>query len=249
MYPPYGAPGMPSPTSNADDLTGTQRIKMGGLLGLLGLLLAIGGTLYLIVDVGFALGTISSGSAASVIQALEIGIALIVVGVILGLLSFVLYTMGFSSLRRNDRAFSAPFILCIIGLIGLLSILAFFAVFLDAAVMAVACGSTPTGTCVSNADSGVAGLFAIAALGGLLGFIGLIGAILGLWRFGSKWNSSMAKIGAILYIIPIASIIAPLLVFLGARDVEKRLLSPPPFMAPPMAPPMTPYPPMPPPPS
>jgi hypothetical protein len=72
-----------------------------------------------------------------------------------------------------------------------------------------------------------------------LAFLGLIGAILGLWRFGSLYESTVAKVGAILYIIPVLAIIAPILVLIGAYQVQKRLSHAKASMSAPTMPPMT----------
>jgi hypothetical protein len=64
----------------------------------------------------------------------------------------------------------------------------------------------------------------ISALGGLIALIGLIGgAILGLWRVGGRYNSTLIKVGAILIIIPLLDIIVPILMIIGVWQVEHRI--------------------------
>ena len=64
-------------------------------------------------------------------------------------------------------------------------------------------------------------LVIIAAILLLLGDI--VGIILGLWRVGVRYNNTLIKVGAIFYIIPYLDVLAPVLVFIGANSVEKKL--------------------------
>jgi len=227
----------PAPVAPAE-IAGASRIKWGALLGIVGLALAIGGVLVVLVDVGLGgVSNISSSGYVSLLQTILLAVALIVVGVFVALLSFVLYTAGFASLRRVDRRFSTPMVLCILGLVGLALLGGFVILYASAINAAIACPSSDT-TCQNNATSLGHGEVALAYGGGLLGFIGLIGAIVGLYRFGSRYSNTLVRVGAILYIIPVLSILAPVLVVIGAYLVEKKLRQPAPaaFGNPPFAP-------------
>lgn len=232
----------PSPV----EIDGASRIKWGALLGILGLVLAIVGVFLIIFEVGFAVGGGISSSAnyTSILNTILLGIVAILGGVALALLSFVLYTLGFASLRKADGRFSVPMILCVIGLVGLLLLVSFAGLYTLSIHTALGCGVNDT-TCQNNATTLPGGSAALLYGGGFLAFLGLIGAILGLWRFGSRYQSTVAKVGAILYIIPVLAILAPILVFIGAYQVQKRLSqAPPAMMAPgPGMPPMAPTPP------
>ncbi|MGA9838973.1 MAG: DUF973 family protein [Thermoplasmata archaeon] len=217
-----------SPTPAApEEIAGASRIKWGALLGILGLALAIGGTLVVLVDVGLGVTNVTASGYVSLLHTILLAVVLIVVGVFLALLSFVLYTVGFASLRKADRRFSTPMVLCVIGLLGLALIGGFVIFYASAINSAIECPSSNS-TCQNNATSLGHGEVALGYGGGLLGFIGLIGAILGLYRFGTRYSSTLAKVGAILYIIPVLSILAPILVFIGAHMVLKRLGQPAP---------------------
>lgn len=237
MPPAPGMSGTMAPTEA--EVTGASRIKWGALLGILGLVLAIAGFFLIILDVGFAVGGGISSAAnfQTILNTIFLAFGAILAGVGLALLSFVLYTLGFASLRKADGRFSAPMVLCIIGLIGLLLLLAFAGLYIASIHAALACASTDL-TCQNNATSLPSGSAALLYGGGFLAFLGLIGAILGLWRFGSRYQSTLAKVGAILYIIPVLAIIAPILVFVGAYQVHKRLSRAQAAMAAPMMPPM-----------
>jgi hypothetical protein len=211
--------------ATGDELSGVGRIKWGALLGILGLVLAIGGVLIVLLDVGLAVTNTTDAGYVSLLKTILLAVILVVVGVLLALFSFILYTAGFAALRKADRRFSTPMVLCVIGLIGLALIVGFVAFYAGGINSAIGCPSSNS-TCQNNATSLGHGVVVLAYVGGLLGFIGLIGLILGLWRFGSRYSSSIAKVGAILYIIPFLSIIAPILVFIGAIQVQSKLRRP-----------------------
>ena len=226
--------------ASGDELSGVSRVKWGALLGILGLVLAIGGVLIVLLDVGLGVTNTSDAAYVSLLRTILLAVILVVVGVILALLSFILYTAGFAALRRSDGRFRTPMVLCVIGLIGLAFISGFVVSYADGINAAIACPSSNT-TCQNNATGIGHGVVVLGYIGGLLGFIGLIGLIIGLYRFGSRYKNSIAKVGAILYIIPFLSIVAPILVFIGAVQVQKSLVRPatgsaglqPPMTAPP----------------
>jgi Protein of unknown function (DUF973) len=227
---------------SADELSGVSRIKWAALLGILALALAIGGVMIIFFDVGLGVTTnISNSGYVSLLRTILLAVALIAVGVILALLSFILYTAGFAALRKADGRFRVPMVLCIIGLIGLACITGFVAVYALSVNTAIACPSSNI-SCQNNATGSISqGATVVGYVGGLFAFIGLIGLILGLWRFGSRYSSTINKVGAILYIIPVLSVIAPILTLIGAIQVQKKLRNP--VMSPPMASPSFPPPP------
>jgi hypothetical protein len=222
------------------EIAGASRIKWGALLGILGLVLAIAGVFLVILDVGFAArgGISSTSNFQTILNTIFFAIGAILVGVMLAFLSFVLYTLGFVSLRTADGRFTVPLVLCVIGLVGLLLLIGFAGLYAVSVHSALGCASAHT-TCQNNAASLPNASGALLYGGGFLAFLGLIGAILGLWRFGSRYESTIAKVGAILYIIPVVAIIAPILVLIGAYQVQKRLSQAKASMSAPTMPPMT----------
>jgi hypothetical protein len=213
------------PVVSKEELSGVSRIKWGALLGILGLVLAIGGVLIVLIEVGVGITNTTDSGYVSLLHTILLAIVLIVIGVIVALLSFVLYTAGFVALRKADGRFTTPMVLCVIALIGLALISGFVVSYALAIDSAIACPSANT-TCQNNATSVAHGVVVLGYVGGFLGFIGLIGLIVGLWRFGSRYSSSITKVGAIFYIIPFLSILAPILVFIGAMMVHKKLRQP-----------------------
>ncbi len=204
------------------EITGTRRIKWGALTGFLGLALAIAGIFVALAAI--PLGGVTGGSGAqsnAIYYAVLAGVFSVLAGVLLAFLSFVLYISGFGSLRTADARFRTPRVLGLIGLVGLALVAVFMIFYAGSIFNALACGASDT-TCQNNATTLARGTVAVAYVGGLLGFVGLIGTILGLFRFGSRYSSPLAKVGAVLYIIPFAAVIAPLLVFVGAHQVQRK---------------------------
>jgi uncharacterized membrane protein len=62
--------------------------------------------------------------------------------------------------------------------------------------------------------------------GFILAVVGWIGLVIGLYRIGNRYNSTITKVGAILTILPVVSLIAPILVIVGVtssiHEVQSR---------------------------
>ncbi len=220
-------PGTPldlgAPAPRHAEIAGAARIKWGALLGLAGLSLAIVGIFLALtaIPLGSAVVTTSAGSNA-LMNTIYTAVLAVVAGVFLAILSFAVYVTGFASLRKADTRFRTPMVLSLVGLVGL-ALIAGFTLFYAASVHAALACSPSDVTCQNHATTLGHGTVVLGYLGGLLGFLGLVGAILGLFRFGSRYGSSLAKAGAILYLIPFAAVLAPLLVLVGAHQVQKKL--------------------------
>ncbi len=204
------------------EIVGTRRVKWGALMGFLGLALAIAGIFVALAAI--PLGGVAGGSGAqsnAIYYTILAGVFSVLAGVLFAFLSFILYISGFGSLRTADARFRTPRVLGLVGLVGLAFAAVFMIVYADSIFSALACATSDT-TCQNNATTLAGGIVVLGYVGGLLGFVGLIGTILGLFRFGSRYSSSLAKVGAILYIIPFAAVIAPILVFVGAHQVQRK---------------------------
>lgn len=204
------------------EITGTARIKWGALVGLLGLALSIVGIVVALTALPLGgVTTTPSGSQAVMTQILA-GVLAVGAGVFLALLSFVLYVAGFASLRKADGRFRTPMVLGLVGPVGLLLIGTFMIFYAASIESALGCSASDV-TCQNNATTLARGIVVLGYVGGLLGLVGLIGAILGLYRFGTRYSSPLTKVGGILYIVPFVAVVAPLLVFVGAYQVHKKL--------------------------
>ncbi len=217
------AVGTGAPAPSGAEISGTARIKWGALAGFLGLALAIGGIIVAITALPLGSVTITSAAGSQAItNAILTGVLMVVVGVFLAFVAFALYISGFSVLRMADRRFRTPMILGLVGLVGLLLVGGFTIFYAVAVHNSLGCAASDV-TCQNNATTLARGIVVLGYVGGLLGSVGLIGTILGLYRFGSRYSNSLSKVGGILYIIPFLAIVAPLLVLIGAHQVQRQL--------------------------
>ncbi len=200
---------------------GVRRAGLAALLSVVGIaLLLIGPLVFLIVE-GLELPFLGSlfGTATLTVAFLEVLLGLIVAGVLLQVVSLGAYGSAFGLVRLVDARFSTPRILSVIGLAGFVLILLGLGALLGFVFQAVSCGSAGS-TCL---DPGLVLASGIAALlGSVLAFVGWVGLLLGLFRFGQRYESGLLKVAAILMIIPVANLAAPLLAFIALRNVPQR---------------------------
>jgi ABC-type dipeptide/oligopeptide/nickel transport system permease subunit len=65
---------------------------------------------------------------------------------------------------------------------------------------------------------------ALVAIGGVLSLIGAIGGVLlGLWRVGGRYDQTILKVAAIFVIVPLLSIVSPILVIIGVSSAKGKL--------------------------
>ena len=149
----------------------------------------------------------------------------------IGLAGDVLLTMGFRDLTKVDNSkFSLPWKFMIVLIIGVVLLAGgLIPVFTDIPNIIA---QAPTGPGAPSAAffSAISRLIfaaSIAVIGGIMALIGTIGGqILGLWRVGSKYDSTIIKIGAIFVIIPLLNFVAPILILVGAYQARERLSKP-----------------------
>ncbi len=202
---------------------GVRRAQLAALLSVLGIALALLGPFILFIALGLTIPVIgiSFGAAALTITLIEGLLGLVVAGVFLEMISFGLYTSSFGLVRHVDSRFRAPRALSVVGVVGFLLVGLAAAALLGEIFQAVECAASGAGT--SCIDPTIAQLAAFMFIGGLLlGFVGWIGLLLGLYRFGSRYESTLLKVSAILMIFPLVNLIAPILAFVELRRVPKR---------------------------
>jgi len=206
------------------ELRGVRMARAGALASFIGLVLILISPILIFFTLAVHLPLVGEtrGSGSLTIALLEELVALVAVGALLTLISMVLYIIAFSTLRKVHDGFGGPMVLSIIGVIGMLLITLGVALVLVTILQAVGCvASGAASSCLSVADL-VTGVYAV--LGGLLlAFIGWIGLLIGVYRIGKRYDSTLTKVGAILYIIPFLSVIAPLLVLIGIQGIVHRL--------------------------
>lgn len=208
------------------EISGLRRIQAGAIAGLIGIALGALAPLYLVFIVGIALNTSSAtgGSASAAYMVVEALVFTLFTGIALLLVSFGLYIAGFAKLRRADARFGAPMGLAIVGLIGFLLVVGFVGFLFAVLLQVLSCGGpgVAKATCVTLASGPTPDPTIL--LGGLaVGVVGWVGLILGLYRVGKRYASTITRIGAILYAVPLANVAAPALIVVGASGIVRRL--------------------------
>ena len=150
---------------------------------------------------------------------------------LIGLAGDVLLTIGFRDLAKVEKSkFSLPWKFMIVLIIGLVLLAGgLIPVFNDIPNIIA---QAPTGPGAPSAAffSAISTLIfsaLIAVIGGVMALVGTIGGqILGLWRVGSRYDSTIIKIGAIFVIIPLLNFVAPILILVGAAQARGSLSKP-----------------------
>jgi hypothetical protein len=231
-YSPSMSPGGTSPMKT--DVEGVGHLKVASLLGTLDQAMIWVGVaiLYLIVttlmSVSNSIGTGTTTTIPSWITptTLYAAVGLLAAGLIIGVIGYVFFYLGFRQIKRGDAEFGAPTTLVMIGLIGFLMIALGIVVIVGTVLSAI---NSDTSSASSGASSlaigSILGGFALIGLGGILGLVGVIGLVLGNWRAGSRYQNSLVKVGAIVSILPFASIIGYVLLLVGYVSVGSKLRS------------------------
>ncbi len=131
----------------------------------------------------------------------SLGILVIVagVGVVLALVSIILLFRGFRMLKAKSAGIG-------IGATGILL-----------EIVGVVLG----GILSSLSSLGAGGVYAlIGIIGYIIAFIGAIIVLVGFWRIGSAYDSTLLKVGAVLYLL--ISIVGVILLYIGLGDAIKK---------------------------
>lgn len=143
--------------------------------------------------------------------------AVLLLSVALEVLSIIYGRSAFRSLSAVDSNFRTPLSLSYSLYVGFAMLIVGFTL----TVVTLLERSSGSMSGVESESMLVAGgLLVIGAAIALI--IGEVGLLLGVWRFGTRYDEGLFKIAAVLYIIPFAAVLAPLLVYLGAGSVEKK---------------------------
>jgi hypothetical protein len=145
------------------------------------------------------------------------------------LVGIVMLTTGFREFRRIDPSkFSLPSTMMLVLIVGMVIAAVGAIPLLNSLPSIIAQAPSTNGPSQPSAFISAFGRLFLYALvlgaGGLLILIGTIGGmILGLWRVGSMYNETLLKVGAIFVIVPLLSILAPILILLGASSARGQL--------------------------
>ncbi|HZW57081.1 MAG TPA: DUF973 family protein [Nitrososphaerales archaeon] len=208
------------------DRSALAKIRLFAIVGILWIILGVivpifGGDTSLITA-GLFGGNAGAASIASSVAFAVVGI----IGFVLGIYAILKARSAFRDLSTLDTAFRTPARLMTSLFVGLgLFVLAFILIIAGVAVGSL--GAVSSSSTSSFTAGPALGLFigggVLFVVAGIALLIGVIGMIIGLWRTGERYDNTLIKVGGILYIIPVVDIVAPILVYLGISDVQKRM--------------------------
>ncbi len=205
-------------------LRAVKMARAAALASFLGLVIAWVGPFLVVVALGIGLHVrgLHIGNGALTTGGLTDILTVIVLGAALAFVSVLLYIVAFYQLRKLGPGFGGPMALTIIGVLGLLLVVLGLALLLVDFFNAIAaCNGTVTSNCFDIYTT-VGPVYAVF-FGFILAFIGWIGLLIGIFRIGSRYGSTLTKVGAILMIIPVIGIIAPILVLVGIQGIVHTL--------------------------
>jgi MFS family permease len=213
-----------------DEIRGLHLARGGAITSLISLLLAFLSPILIILVSGLEIhyGGFHIGSGKFNNHVFEELIEVIIVGFLVGLVAMILYLVSFNSFRKVQPGFGGPLALVILGVIGTFLVFVGLADVLMQYLSAVGCvGSHSTTSCVST--SALFGAIGAILFGLLLALLGWIGLVIGVYRIGKRYQSTITKVGGILTIIPIVTIVAPILIIIGTSaslsEVQSRAVT------------------------
>jgi hypothetical protein len=210
-----------------EDQRGARRLALGAGLGIAAAILTIVLPLLFLYVATYNPGgffTISS----MLIEDLSI---LVLAGAILFLLSLFVYRRAFATLRKVETRFWIASALCLVGSIGFLLIVILAAVVLGSTSSLQNCvhGSP------SHALSCLRSNQPIGAYSGLLGFaltwLGGLGIVLGLFFAGHRFSRGTLAGGAVLYLLLLVVLVAPFIALIYAVPGTQYVLLVAPILA------------------
>ena len=145
--------------------------------------------------------------------------AAVVVIAVLTVVEIVLLRAGYRALAQVAPEFSTPTRLLVPAVAGWVLIAISALLFLSVGTGFSACASV--GSCLSQAGVDIA--LGLLGVGGLLALVGIVGMVVGAWRLGKRYGSSVLRVGAVLWIFPYASVVGSILLLWGiTRELRKE---------------------------
>lgn len=214
-----------APVRRETDLPALTDVQYFGLFALTGVGLEYFTNFVLGPVYNFSVFGASGTSPGAIDSSALLGLgSLTVLGAALSAAAIYCARQGFVRLRSEDPRFSTPATLALLAIVGILVLVLGLAVLFSsvAALLQCAGGTTPVPARCVNVGALLGGV-ALLFVGAVLGLIGLIGTVLGLWRLGDRYDNSLLKAGAVLWIFPILNLVGVLLILLALREVRHRL--------------------------
>jgi hypothetical protein len=229
----YGAPGYGRTSGLAT--AGWPEAQMRALAAvflaaLLEVLSAIGSAVVLFAAPVGSIVTVTNTASGSTLSVSSSGVDLLVLasvgGLLVGIVTLLLFRRGFSTLAYYDSRFETPAKLVIVEILGV--ILVFFGAIsvFSTLLSAIQCanGAPITSTCISIGS--LEGGLALLVIGGIIAFVGYIGLLIGIWRLGTIYDDSKFQVGAVLLIIPLLNVVGAILIAIAAHEHRSTLEDP-----------------------
>ena len=212
--------------TRASDLSALSHVSIAAILSLAG---AVVGLVALLGTRATQLFTVTSNASGnSTFTAnqsnLSMFVLVVAVGVVLTFLELIFFRLAFVDLGHSDPRFSTPATLVLLILVALPILL--LALFGLVSVLEQAISCAGSGNPITSACLGVGTLLAIVAVMGITGiiiFVGYIGLLIGIWRLGSRYSSDGFKVGAVLLIFPVLSVVGVILILVSARKARAKI--------------------------
>lgn len=235
----------PPEQRGGENATGLRRLAVGAGLGL------AGGLAALILPIAFVeLSVRAPGGffrlGPELFRATSV---LVLAGSLLFVLSLLLYRRAFAHLRRVDPRFTLASALCLLGTLGFLLLVVAAALLFARSDALLGCldgRPTQVYACFRSVD--VLGAWT-GIVGFVLGWLGGLGIVLGVAQAGGRYREGSIRLGAALYAllllvlvgpfalalvvvpgveilllaVPVLALVAPAIVFAGARAAVARL--------------------------
>jgi hypothetical protein len=130
--------------------------------------------------------------------------------------------VAFPATTKGRKGFGGPMALKIVGIIGMPRITLGAVLVLVTILSAIGCAASGAASSCGSLSQSVGGVLAVLG-GALLAFVGWIGLLIGVYRIGNRHHSTLTRVGAFLYILPMLSVVAPIRVFLGIPGILMSL--------------------------
>jgi len=152
----------------------------------------------------------------------------VIVSAALSVVTILLLRASFRELVPVDSRFSTPSTLALLLIVGVVVVLIGLVPLIAGAPTLSGCvvtsgNTTLPGNCSGLGDLIIGGLVILA--GAILVLIGYIGCLIGVWRFGSRFQNSLFKVGAVLLLFPVLNVVAAILILIAAQSERTRVAS------------------------
>lgn len=222
----WGPQGLPQVTdTRAADLDALTQVRTAALISVVGSALGVAFPLALSLSGHFNITIPASGGTVTIDQTALVGVlGIALFGLVLSMLAFWFFRGGFLSLRSVDQRFSTAPTWALLTIVGLVLVGLGLVLFLGGFVQLLACIGPSSSIPASCIPLGlILGGAALLLIGVIVLLIGYIGTLVAIWRLGTRYDDSMFKIGAVLFIIPFLSIVGQILVLVAASGARTKI--------------------------